>query len=121
MKTLLICIAVVVWSSAVSYAQQDTVNFFDTGNDFLRLCETPGDHQVGASCTAYVRGVTDGANAGFQIADAKNSPLFCFDSGVTNGQAEHVVVQFIKTHPDIAHRNTEVLIIKALMAAFKCH
>jgi len=126
MTKTLACILLFLGSSVMVCAQNSdtTINFYETGNDFLRLCEAPSDHDIGAACTAYVHGVTDGANAGYQIAsptpNALNAPLFCFDSRVTFGQVRNVVVQFIKTHPQKAHEETELLIIRATRDAFPC-
>jgi hypothetical protein len=123
MTKTLACIFLFLGSSVMVCAQNDdtTINFYETGNEFLRLCEAPTSHELSLACTAYVHGVTQGANAAYQISSVPlKHPLFCFAPTVTLGQVKNVVIKFVKTNPEKANDPTELLIIRATSDAFPC-
>jgi Rap1a immunity proteins len=128
MRNLLVCLALLMGTSALSAAQDQTqgVNFYRSGNDFLRVCDDSNiTATVRGACLGYVMGVLDGIDLIYTLADASTSktiagPTFCFRPDVTMGQKLRVVMQFIKTHPEKSDLPANALIFDAALEAFPC-
>jgi len=82
-------------------------NWF-TGND-LHKHLSGGDYQRG-----FVLGMVVG------VASAWDGDLFCIPQGVTPGQMQDVVRQFISAKPQDRHESAEMIIAAALINAYRC-
>ena len=79
-----------------------------TGND-LHKHFSGGDYQQG-----FALGLVVG------VASTWDGDLFCIPKGVTPGQMQDVVRQFISAKPQDRHEGAEIIIAAALMNAYRC-
>lgn len=110
--TLVLTMLVFAWATCapnLGYGQEQ-LRYMETGNDLLRVCQSEGQFDRGV-CDGYVTAVSQMA----QIADHA-----CYPQGVTLGQGEDVVVQYLKGHPESRQRVAATLAAKALTEAFPC-
>jgi hypothetical protein len=93
----------------------DNFDFTHSGNDFLRVCESPSKPPdlIRGACQGYVMGVLEGAILGPQS--------YCPGPDVTSGQTYRIVVKFINDHPEKSDHETRTLIVNAAASAFPCH
>jgi len=124
MKRILIYL-LLLGVSTLGMTQDTTVNLYESGNDFLRLCENPTTSFISGACQDYVLGVVDGIQVGIRVehnyvGTPKTAEPFCLDSKATLGQEVQVLIKFIKTHPEKAHFATSVLVLGAMADAFPC-
>jgi hypothetical protein len=90
---------------------------FNTGNDFLSVCEHPKDAGDWNACTYYVFGVADG----IAFTQPSDKPIFCLDPQATIAQERNIAIRFMQTHPERTHAATVALVFDALRDAFPCH
>jgi hypothetical protein len=117
-------------ASSAAFAQTagsptSLINFAESGNDFLRICDSPSEQigSVSGACTGYVQGVVEGAAVIGDHFVQKANPaahFICLGSEVTIGQEYRVVVKFIKDHPEKSDKATPYLIVEAMVGAFPC-
>lgn len=79
-----------------------------TGND-LHKHFSGGDYQQG-----FALGMVVG------VASTWDGNLFCIPQGVTPGQMQDVVRQFIRAKPQDRHESAEIIIAAALINAYRC-
>jgi hypothetical protein len=128
---LLICTALV--ATAELSAQERTEMLSESGNAFLRLCSaveqseksTPLETIHSVDCLAYVQGFTEGMDAEVAWAQGwtqkgEQPQPFCRPEDVENGQLVRVILKYIRSHPEKAHKGTATLIVEALRQAFPC-
>jgi TonB family protein len=138
MAKFLVCLTVLLMASVFSVAQStpqsDTItslNFAASGNDLLRICDDSNSPTVvRGTCLGYVRGVIDGIRLVYGVANTaansekpvttKTGESFCIPDSATADQKLHVVIQFIKAHPEKAAFPTDSLIWEAASEAFAC-
>jgi hypothetical protein len=110
---LKLVVFLVACSGAV--AQNSSVNFADSGNAFLRVCDASQPPAfIDGACRGYVQGVIEGADI------AAKQPVFCPGPDVTLGQRYRIVVKFLRDHPEKTDRQTRYLVVDAMTAAFPC-
>jgi hypothetical protein len=99
--------------------------FIESGNNFVRICESTLSKPVKAItsvCLAYVTGVVNGAHAAFLLDGSKEGAhAFCGDGKVTDGQIYEIAFKYIKDHPEHSREQTRWLVITAMLEAFPCH
>lgn len=80
------------------------------GNGLYELCSgTEAIYTLGI-CHGYISGVRD----------ALRGVVICPPSNVTNGQVFDIVINGLRDHPEERQKESVVLIIKYLSAAFPC-
>ena len=95
-----------------------------TGNDLLRRCDGPfsTDAERLAAinfCQGYLQGMQQMHHVVIGIRNA--APLYCEPTGTGNyDQLQRVVVKWLKANPEQLHRDSRVLVTRALMEAFPC-
>jgi|ERR1700687_2112165 len=132
--------------SSVSRGQTSTT-LWASGNDFVRLCETPKGEYEGV-CGYWLMGVQQGMQLEDQIRpEHKSSPaeiaaakaLFaqltkegikpsvrfpngdlCIPDSVTPTQTRLVVIKYMKDHPTQLNTHAALLVIAALKDAWGC-
>lgn len=99
--------AVVMLSSwqAVAYP------VFQTGNELFMKCENNVWIDEGF-CNGFVSGVADTLSM--------TGKAVCFPANVTVGQAQAVVVSYLRIHPQDRHLAASSLVAAALKEAFPC-
>jgi hypothetical protein len=112
-----------------------------TGKDILEDCQVkikqqaskaetiPSSEafQVGA-CTGYIKGLDDMeiiyasiiAGPSGSEKEVKKYSLYCLPAGTTNNQMAHVIVNYIKDHPDELTADANIVAVKAFRNAFPC-
>ena len=119
---LLACVLSGVLLASGATPEQD-LNF-SNGNDFLRVCETNGDHTFDGFCRGYVGGVIDGFDCAAIVGQAARhetmTGAFCIPAEVTLGQKYRVATKFMRDHPEKTHEPTNLLIVQAITEAFPC-
>jgi len=50
----------------------------------------------------------------------KTPEMFCRPNNVEHGQVVRIVLKYIRSHPEEAHRVTELIMVSALGEAFPC-
>jgi len=129
MRTLALALAVFVFP--VSSAIQEHEQPYTSGNSFFRLCSSfdkagKSNEEIVQSyaCVYYIRGVVDGIKEEWAFVSAttnKETPRpYCLPSKVEGGQAVRVTIEFLRSHPDIAHEGTSFIVARALREAFPC-
>ena len=98
-------------------AQQGPKLTFDTGNDFLGVCEHPKDAETLNACTYYVFGVADG----IAFTQPSGKPIYCLNPLATMAQERNIAIRFMQAHPERTHTASTALISDALRDAFPCH
>lgn len=90
------------------------------GNDLLSGYNSYKKVKAGnASGTdAYQAGLFDGYVAG--IYDSTVGMVLCVKGGVSSGQIQEVVGQFLESHPESRQRSAVMLATQALMKTFPC-
>jgi hypothetical protein len=124
---LLVCLLPVVLLASSS-PPEESFNFNETGNDFLRVCDTKESNRtvMDGVCLGYVNGVLEGFNMAMRLGQAARhetittGSLFCLPSESTMGQKYRVVVKYMNDHPEKTHNPTELLILDAITEAFPC-
>jgi len=84
------------------------------GNKLKRFCDdfdTDAFGMYGATCLGYVNGVVDA------LASVS---LFCLPEGVSREQIALVVKKYLAEHPEKLHIEADILVVRALEAAFSC-
>jgi hypothetical protein len=123
--------------TGLTNAQDDSKDFFSTGNKLLSLCDDP-DVTKHAVCVAYLSGFTSGYEtsrgwvaervtaaqakdrAALATVFAEAGPELCVPAGVSRGQVTDIVVLYLKNHPATRHLPSEFLIVQAVSEAFPC-
>lgn len=117
-----VLLALLVCFPVIAIAQSQNVG--DSGNDFLRLCETsvrsealpPDKELVGAlQCMAWMHGALDGFIA-YNTASATR--LFNIPTDVTVRQFSKIVVMYMNDHPKDLNQTTAWLALLAIMDAY---
>ena len=115
MKTLFQTIIVALFAMAMSVPVEAV-----TGNKLLEYCENGADQsrsahfQEDAYCIGFITGVVDG----LRYFDFQNR--FCLSEGVTQGQAQKVVIKYLKDNPQRLHEGYVPIIYSAIKEAFPC-
>lgn len=118
MNNIRIPLLCLLLASVPAAAQSE--NFADSGNAFLRVCESAPQKSavIQMTCRAYVIGVGDGAE---MVSEERfHAQAYCPSPGVENEQKYRTVVKYIKEHPERTDLQTRVLIMAALSTAFPC-
>ena len=103
------------------------------GNQLLKLCaaaertadgvkQSVLDDVDAIRCMSYLNGITD-LNMMYQAGLNRPKPqtLFCLpDTNIKNAQAVHIVVKFLRAHPEQLHQSDIFLVAVALAEAFPC-
>lgn len=101
---------------------QPANNFFDSGNDLLAACQSDRDVFLLARCDGFIEGVV----RGYEVATNDNPSVLAGDnarlcaSGVTKGQVKDVVLNFLRSHPEVRHESSAVLTVRAVLDAWAC-
>lgn len=98
-------------TSTRAVAQSEVTDAFNTGNKFVRFCETNIDNRL--MCGSYVLGFFHGS----QMAGPRT---VCLPKGVDLGQLYAVAVAYIKNNPARAHQVAFGLMLESWKAAFPC-
>ena len=96
-------------------SRASAVTGFYTGKKLLELCERVWAEQL---CVVYIAGVSDA-----HAADAARQALAeaaCVPEHVMGSQLEHIVVKWLKEHPETLETNAAPSVLVALHAAFPC-
>ena len=79
---------------------------------------TPEDHSKSVASLSYLEGVKQLLYEQNSFTEQKN---ICFpESGISNGQAARIVVNFLDEHPEKLHEYKLHLILEAFAHAFPC-
>src|ERR1700681_2207721 len=81
---------------------------FDTGNDYLSMCEDPRGQ---GHCSATAVGYADMLSV---------MGYFCADRNVKKGQMKDVVLKYVRDHPEKRQIAAASLAFSALTEAFPC-
>jgi hypothetical protein len=113
-KACVLCVLLGVAFAAAQQTATDNLDFTHSGNDFLRVCESPSKPPdlIRGACQGYVMGVLEGAILGPQS--------YCPGPNVTSGQTYRIVVKFINDHPEKSDHEARILIVNAAASAFPC-
>jgi|SRR5882672_6784813 len=128
MRYLLLAWLLPVVLLASSSPPGEGLNFSETGNDFLRVCDIKESNPTVTDgvCIGYVNGVLEGFNMAMRLgqvarhATITTGSFFCLPSESTMGQKYRVVVKYMNDHPEKTHNPTELLILDAVTEAFPC-
>jgi hypothetical protein len=112
-------------------AQTALETYSSSGNAFLRLCSpidddkaTPGEQADVIGCVGFVSGFMVGAEAETALVKSKigrkTPEMFCRPNNIEHGQVVRIVLKYIRSHPEEAHRVTELIMVSALGEAFPC-
>lgn len=102
--------ALVVFLSASAHTQPAEPNI-STGNGLYETCTTESSDVMRLVCSAYIRGIAD-VGIGMRF--------FCPPAGVNYGQMQDVVIASLRAKPEVRHMRSDMLILGALLAAFRC-
>lgn len=83
-----------------------------TGYELLEWCESDS-----IECLTYIAGVIDTLNV---LVATRAIPRKWCASGVTLGQIERTVVEFMRTKPENLHETASSFVPLALVRAFPC-
>jgi len=89
----------------------------ETGNELLANCDKPENYFADGVCFGYLQGVQD-AHQTFQGWGDLNEPSYCMPDGVTVGQAQAIVVKYLKENPEDLHHRASGLVLNAFEEAF---
>lgn|SRR5208282_1701539 len=134
--------------SSVSLGQTSAA-LWESGNDYLRLCEAPKGEYAVVACGYWLVGVQHGMQLEDQFRrEHKSSPAevaaakaqvdqlnklgikpsasfpagdLCLPDSVTNAQIRLVVVKYMKDHPTQLNTHAGLLVVAALKDAWACH
>lgn len=98
--------------SNVFFIQPTYAGFID-GNALLGDLEAKNSDSLG-----YQSGLYDGYITG--IADLSMYILWCPPDGITGGQIQKIVAKYLKSHPEMLHKNADSLVINGLKKPFPC-
>lgn len=88
----------------------------ETGNELLQSCENKSSFEAG-----YCLGTVAGSYDALLVARAAIPGLFCPPSkGITNGQVQQIVTDFLEDKPSLRHLDATTLIIGAVSEAWPC-
>lgn len=110
MNRRLIILGIVLIMSTPSTAA-DQQNPFESGNSFIRLCDSS---RYVVACTTFTMGVFQG----YQLGTAKSD--ICLPSGVDTGQLGEVGRKYIRENPERAHWTVSPLLVNSWLKAFPC-
>lgn len=94
-----------------------------SGSELLEFCTSPTDKtdvEFGKNtlCLGYLNGIADLHDILVILGD--KLPLWCPPENVTVGQAEMVVIKYLKEHPEDLHLVAGSQVANAFMSAFPC-
>ena len=93
-----------------------------TGRDFLELCSGSESWTEGY-CTGYVTGageLIDGLLLEEDLKSALDGKAFCLPEGLRKGQVRDLVLDYLRAHPEIRHKQMTSITWAALIDAFPC-
>jgi hypothetical protein len=122
MRHACLLVAALMCAAVPSFCQKSDMSA--SGNQFLATCGDVPDMvhltEMGFGCAAYVDGLMGGIALFADKGGILEREQYCSPSGVTVGQAVRLLVKYIKDNPAIAHVETRMLMLSALVAAFPC-
>lgn len=93
-----------------------------TGNDLLRVCETPVSDLNGPEqqlhCTVFIGDIFYGRvwREIVSIEDAQGNK--CLPEGVNLGQLKDISIKYLRDNPQVRHNFAEGLVLKSILEAF---
>src|SRR5262245_33983777 len=108
--------AVITIFGANPVRAQAARSFID-GNELLERCSAEKESFRATACLAYIEGVIDGANS---MASLLNRTTSCPPTGVTVGQLEKLVVQYLTAHVEQRQNRAANSVLLGLSQAFHC-
>lgn len=114
-----------IWQSNYSYGLER----WNTGETLIEHCNatlklqdinnpTPEDHAKSVGCLSYLEGVKHLLYEQNSFTKQRN---ICFpETGISNGQAARIVVNFLDENPEKLHEHKLNLALEAFAHAFPC-
>lgn len=96
------------------------------GSDYLQNCKFVEDQQsqqyytVNIACMSWTSGFHNAAFAADIYHQQTQKPVFCSGDGATTGQVVHIILKYIKDHPELEHLSAGQLAYSAMTEAFGC-
>ena len=110
-------IALIVLMTVSTYPRAAKALTGMTGNELLGYCENEGEYSRGL-CDGFIDGAGDGFQS-FALYIGRRLP-FCYPEVFTVGQVRHVIVKYLKEHPQDLHYSAADSAFLALGDAFPC-
>ncbi|MBZ5686683.1 MAG: hypothetical protein LAP86_16760 [Acidobacteriia bacterium] len=108
-------------------------NISTSGNRFLEICSALDkptaqldemDFLNAGICEGYMLGLDDGVGMSFAVVKNASGSMedlgACVPPEVELRQTVHIVLKYIKEHPEQAHERTATLVVLATKSAFPC-
>ena len=103
-------IASFLWPSS-AFSQERVSQSFKTGNELYQECTAAFGSPPNILCLGYVMAASDAL---------ESQRLICRPKEVTASQAEDVIVNYLRDHPEQSHLTAYSLAKLALMSVFPC-
>jgi hypothetical protein len=103
----LVLAAGLLWASS-GFSQDNSVWVSD-GNHLYNECDSSTTDYL--FCAGYVSAMSD---------ELQNEGYVCLPTGITRAQTVHVVMKYLRDHPEQRHLVASALIRAALQPAFPC-
>lgn len=115
------------------YATDEIPDIAESGAVFAETCTSIDKAQVNfrsrdllnvGTCAGYVKGFSDAMNVSYiNSVQQKKDPGrigYCIPDNSSMKQLIHVVLKYIKDHPEREHEQTAALVISAFRRSFPC-
>lgn len=122
----LMCLAV------VCHAQGNTEQFWETGNGFLRICNsadklskdwTDSERSMAFACLTFLEGLRQGVILEIDLSRSTGHGAlfpFCVPEEIEGGQEIRVLLKYLRDNPAKTHLRTAPLFAMAMKDAFPC-
>jgi hypothetical protein len=107
---MLVLAAGLLWPAS-AFSQADQVTTFLTGNQLYEYCTSQTNVVAKTMCLGYVAGT-------FDTLDAMG--MTCRPNEVTMGQAQDMITNYLRDHPETRHLNGADLVGAVLAKTFPC-
>jgi hypothetical protein len=111
--TALLVVAGLFWPVSVLSQQSIPRSAFRSGNELYEQCVAQERSTQAGYCMGYVAGLAD--------AFVWDGTLCALRGGVTEGQVDDVVVNYLRAHPEEHHYSAASIAQRALILAFPCN